>query len=128
MLKIALVMGGGALGSLFRYLISEFSSKSFTGSFPYGTLIVNLTGSFFIGLCWAFFLQGQMSTNVKTFLFIGILGGFTTFSSFSAETMHLFRDNEIKMGLLNILANNIFGLLLVFGGFYIGKQIVSLIN
>ena len=51
-----------------------------------------------------------------------------TFSSFSAETMHLFRDNEIKMGLLNILANNIFGLLLVFGGFYIGKQIVSLIN
>jgi len=125
MYKILLVMAGGAAGSALRYLVSEFTTRNYSGLFPYGTLFVNLAGSFIIGMCWALFEQGHISANLKTFLFIGILGGFTTFSSFSAEAMNLFRENHIGTGITYILASNIIGLLLVFGGFFTGKSIVS---
>ncbi|MEK6589569.1 MAG: CrcB family protein, partial [Nitrospinota bacterium] len=67
-----------------------------------------------------------ISSNTRTFIFIGILGGFTTFSSYTMETLNLFRDGEIKLGLTNILANNIIGLLLVFIGFILGKGLINL--
>lgn len=124
MLKIALVMGGGALGAGLRYLVSEFTSSNYTGIFPYATLFVNLAGSFIIGMLWAFFEQGHISANLKTFLFVGILGGFTTFSSFSAEAMNLFRDQHFGEGVTYILVSNVLGLLLVFGGFYSGKSML----
>lgn len=128
MAKILLLLSGGALGTLARYYTSGIAHKLFIGSFPVGTLAVNLAGSFIIGLLWSFWEQGSISSNMRTFVFIGILGGFTTFSSFSLETMNLFRDNEIKLGILNILANNILGILLVFLGFMSAKGILNLVK
>lgn len=125
MWKILFVLAGGALGSVFRYSVSGMSHRLFTGVFPYGTLVVNLAGSFFIGFAWGLLENTNISSNFRTFLFIGIFGGFTTFSSYSLETMNLLRDGEIKMGLINILGSNLLGLLLVFLGFILSKSIIQ---
>lgn len=128
MAKIILVLLGGALGSLVRYSVSEFMQKYSDGTFPLGTLIVNLAGCLLIGLIWGIAEQGNISVNLRTFIFIGLLGGFTTFSAFSVETMNLFRDNEIRLGIINILANNILGILLTVGGFVLISRIYQYIK
>ena len=96
--------------------------------FPLGTLLVNLIGSFIIGLAWGFFETNSFSPNLRAFLFIGVLGGFTTFSSFSLETMNLLRDGEFKIGIINILANNVLGIVLVFGGLFTSRELLSFLK
>lgn len=125
MTKLLLVLAGGALGSLARYAASGLTYKYFSGAFPLGTLAVNLAGSFLIGLLWGLWETSNISTSMKTFVFIGILGGFTTFSAYSMETLGLFRGGEIKLALVNIFANNILGLLLVFAGFLAGQALAK---
>lgn len=126
MTKIVLLLAGGATGTVTRYAVSGLTHRYFDGTFPIGTLVVNLIGSFLIGLIWGLWETSNISSNTRTFIFIGILGGFTTFSSYTMETLNLFRDGEIKLGLTNILANNIIGLLLVFIGFILGKGLINL--
>ena len=128
MIKILLVMTGGALGSVSRYLLSGFTHKYIDGSFPYGTLSVNLLGSFIIGFLWIIFESGNFSSNLRTIMFIGFLGGFTTFSTYALETINLFRDEQYKLAFTNILTNNILALLLVFIGIIAGKQLLYLIK
>jgi fluoride exporter len=116
--SIIFVALGGALGSVFRYLLSTWTqtaSKSI--DFPYGTLTVNLIGCFVIGfLAQLAEARGVFTSESRSFMFIGILGGFTTFSSFGNETINLFRDGESFNALANIGANVIFGLILVWLG------------
>jgi len=128
MIKVIYLLSGGAIGTLLRYSVSGLSHRMFSSIFPWGTLMVNLIGSFVIGLLWGISEQTNFSPNIRAFIFIGILGGFTTFSSYSLETLNLFRDGEIKMGIINILANNILGLILVFAGFVLSKGIVNFIK
>lgn len=109
---------GGALGSVFRYVLSiwtQLLSKSI--DFPYGTLAVNLLGCFVIGfLAQLAEARGVFTSESRAFIFIGILGGFTTFSSFGNETINLLRDGETMNALANVGANVIFGLILVWLG------------
>jgi CrcB protein len=128
MSKIFLLASGGAIGTVLRYSLSGFTYRFVNGVFPWGTLLVNLAGSFVIGLLWGLFELDNFSTNVRHFIFIGILGGFTTFSTFTLESLNLFRDGEIKLALSNILASNIFGLLLVLAGFIVSKYIVHILR
>lgn len=128
MYKIILLASGGAIGTVLRYSLSGFTYRFVNGVFPWGTLLVNLAGSFVIGLLWGLFEIDNFSTNVRHFIFIGILGGFTTFSTFTLESLNLFRDGEIKLALSNILASNIFGLLLVLAGFIISKYLVHILR
>jgi CrcB protein len=114
-MKVVLVMLGGALGTLVRYSVVNSTFKFVVHNFPLGTLIVNLVGSFFIGLLWGFFDQDSPS-NLRAFLFVGVLGGFTTFSAYSIETLNLFRDGNIRLAVVNILANNVLGIALAFCG------------
>jgi CrcB protein len=95
------------------------------GVFPWGTLLVNMMGSFIIGLLWGVFETGNLSTNVRNFIFIGVLGGFTTFSTFALESLNLFRDGEMKLALSNLLVSNILGVALVFVGFLLSKYIIN---
>lgn len=125
MVKIAYILVGGAIGTYLRYAVSGYSYKLFDWIFPIGTLVVNLLGSFVIGLLWGVFESGNMSPNIRVFLFIGILGGFTTFSSYMLETLNLYRDGEVRLAVINLLANNIFGLIMVIGGFFLSKLLVS---
>ena len=116
--SIIFVAVGGAFGSVFRYLLgtwTQTASKSL--DFPYGTLTVNLLGCFAIGfLAQLAEARGVFTSETRAFVFIGILGGFTTFSSFGNETINLLREGENWNALANVSANVIFGLILVWLG------------
>ena len=109
---------GGALGSVSRYLLGTWvQSVSKSIDFPYGTLTVNLIGCFVIGfLSQLAEARGVFTSESRALVFVGILGGFTTFSSFGNDTINLVRDGETLNALLNVSANVIFGLALVWLG------------
>jgi fluoride exporter len=123
--SVIFVALGGALGSVFRYLFSSWTqtvSKSI--DFPYGTLAVNLIGCFVIGfLAQLAENRGVFTSESRVFVFIGILGGFTTFSSFGNDTINLLRDGERWNALANVGANVIFGLILVWLGRMVAYRI-----
>lgn len=118
LLNITLVALGGALGSASRYLLGTWTqSASRSIDFPYGTLTVNLVGCFVIGLFSQLAeARGVFTPETRALVFFGILGGFTTFSSFGNDTINLLRDGETFNALLNIGANVILGLALVWLG------------
>lgn len=128
MVKILLLAGGGALGTLFRYTLSGLTYRAFDGIYPWGTLAVNLAGCLAVGFLWGFSEIENISPNVRSFIFIGFLGGFTTFSTFALESFHLLRDGEIKFAVSNILLSNVFGIVLVFIGFYISKHLLNVLR
>ena len=128
MVKYILLATGGAIGTVLRYSMSGLTYRIVNGVFPWGTIFVNLTGCFAIGLLWGFFEIQNISSHMRNFIFIGILGGFTTFSTYALESLNLLRDGEIKLAMTNLLISNICGLLLVFAGFMLSKFIINLIK
>jgi CrcB protein len=117
-INILLVGLGGFIGSVLRYLLGGYVQQTLKSStFPYGTLAVNLIGCFVIGLLAQYGeSRGAFSNESRAFIFIGILGGFTTFSSFGNETINLVRDSFVMNATLNVGANVILGLLAVLLG------------
>lgn len=117
--KILLVGLGGFIGSVLRYVLSGYVqqwSKSF--EFPYGTLAVNLSGCFVIGfLSQLAEMQGVFAAESRAFVFVGVLGGFTTFSTFGNETMNLLRDGEHLFALANLTGHLVLGL----GAVWLGR-------
>ncbi len=107
---------GGACGSLLRYLASGTIYLYLGASFPYGTLFVNILGSFIIGVLSELVTYFSWGPSIRSFLLIGLLGGFTTFSSYSIETVNLFRDGEIIMASLNLFLNNLLSISLALLG------------
>ncbi|OGS02007.1 MAG: camphor resistance protein CrcB [Elusimicrobia bacterium RIFOXYA1_FULL_47_7] len=122
-MKYIYIALGGTIGALLRYGVSGLTYRYFDGVFPWGTLAVNLSGCFAIGFLWAISEQVILSAHFKPFVLVGIIGAYTTFSTFSLETFHLLRDKEIKMALVNVLASNILGIGLVFLGFVLANLI-----
>lgn len=123
--KLFLVGVGGFIGSAARYLMSGYV-QSVSGSigFPYGTLSVNLAGCFVVGfLSHLADARGIFTTDTRSFVFIGLLGGFTTFSTFGNETMNLLRDGENTNALFNIGSHVLLGLFFV----WLGRSIAYLI-
>lgn len=115
--KYLLVLAGGAIGSLARYIAGTAIMSRFTGRFPLGTLIVNVTGCFFIGAIMTMLTQKTAPhPNWRLFLVVGILGGYTTFSSFEWETFAATRDGSSWIGLLNVMASVGLGYLAVWLG------------
>src|SRR6266480_1733211 len=89
-----LIAVGGAAGSLLRYLIGGAVQRMSAGGFPVGTMFVNVSGCFLIGILLRQFLNMQISPELRAFLIVGFCGGFTTFSTFSAETLGLIEGGE----------------------------------
>jgi fluoride exporter len=94
---------GGGIGAACRYWLSGVVYRWLPASFPFGNLVVNITGCFLIGVLMTVFSERfTVNPALRLFLVIGILGGFTTFSSFSYETISLLKDNEVAAAFLNI--------------------------
>lgn len=118
--NLLLVALGGSIGAVFRYLISIFMIQVFGSSFPFGTLLVNVLGSFLMGVIYA---QGQMShisPELKALIGIGLLGALTTFSTFSNETLLLLQEGDWLKATLNVVLNLSLCLFMV----YLGQQLV----
>lgn len=126
LLRILLVASGGAVGSVLRYLVSGLGARWGNGFFPWGTMLVNLTGSFLIGLAWGLLGREDTPPQTRLFLFIGIFGGFTTFSTFTFESFNLLRDGNIKLAVGNLLISNIGGILCVFAGVLVSGILLQL--
>jgi len=127
-LKLLYVVLGGGLGALLRYLASGLVQRNSAGVFPYGTMAVNLAGALMIGILWELFQNITISTNARLFVFMGLLGAFTTFSTFSLETMNLVKDREYIQAVVNVAVSNISCLVLVFSGSALVRLLIRLIN
>ncbi len=117
MMRLLIIALGGALGAVLRYVISEIPYRYFSPTFPYGTLLVNLLGAFIIGMLFELSRRINIPSDWRVFVFIGIIGAFTTFSTFALETVNLVRDSEYIPALWNILITNFAGLFVVYLGF-----------
>jgi CrcB protein len=111
--------------SILRYLLSGLAQRiTDQSSFPIGTVIINLTGCFVIGLLSQLAeSRGVFTSAARTIVFIGILGGYTTFSTFSSETINLFRSGQGHLAVLNIIVQVLGGLVLVWAGRTAGQLI-----
>lgn len=104
-MRVALVALGGAIGSVARYGVGSLAAQLFGAAFPYGTLVVNLTGSFLISIIMHVALAGTaISLEMRIFLTTGIMGGFTTYSSFNYETLALINQRAYGLAGLNVAA------------------------
>lgn len=122
MWKIFCVGIGGFIGSALRYMISLYAPKLLGTQLPYGTLIVNVVGGVMIGFIMELSLGRNISPELRLFLTTGIMGGFTTFSTFSYETINLFTAGSYLSGSLNVCLN----LFLSLGGVILGKSIAHI--
>ncbi len=123
MLKVLLVGAGGFLGSISRYAAGGFIHRLLDNPwFPYGTATVNILGCFIIGFLGGLIETRQFFTpEIRLFLMVGFLGGFTTFSSFGYETMTLVRDAQMFAAFSNIILQLVLGLSAVWFGFNLSR-------
>ena len=124
MTNVLVVFLGGGIGASARYLLSTALSRTINSSFPYGTFVVNVLGCFLIGLLMSMFEERFLvNPALRMFLTIGILGGFTTFSTFSYETITLLNDAQFLYAGLNIALSIVTCLGATYVGMTLGKMV-----
>jgi CrcB protein len=117
-------MLGGATGALSRFILSEKITEKFGSHFPFGTLSVNVLGSFVMGLLAVVLVERmELDPVYRLGIFVGFLGAFTTFSTFSMENFNLFEEGMQMRALLNMVISVMFSVLAVWLGVSIGKAI-----
>jgi CrcB protein len=110
---------GSFFGGILRYLLSSFIQSKFESSYPFGTMLVNIIGCFFIGVIYAYFEKGALSQEWRMILITGLLGGFTTFSAFSMETVNLLYDGQFLYAGLYVVLSILIGIFFTFLGIII---------
>ena len=125
MLRTILIVGtGGFIGSVMRYLVQYYVEKGMSSTFPLGTLIANIAGSFIIGMVFALADKGNlMSAEWRIFLAVGVCGGFTTFSAFAYNNFNMIKEHAFGQLFINVGGNLFFGILAV----YLGIVVIRLI-
>lgn len=115
---------GGILGANARYLIAGWAAQRFGTAFPYGTFVINISGSFILGLFMAL-LQDRafIHPNYRLFFATGFCGAYTTFSTLTYESLRLFEDGSFLLGFTNIVGSMLVGMLGVFSGYILGRMI-----
>lgn len=124
--RLLLICLGGAIGTGLRYVTAVAAAQWFGAEFPYGTLIVNLAGSFVIGLLQQLGLEAlTIPDNVRLFLTTGMMGGLTTYSTFSYETIRLMEASAWSQAWINILVTTVLSLGLCFLGIAVGRSVMQ---
>jgi fluoride exporter len=118
---LLLIFAGSSLGGLCRFALSGMVARRFGERFPFGTLIVNISGAFLIGMAWVVLSPGA----ARDFLMFGFLGGYTTVSSFSLNTLTLLQDGQWFHGALNFFGSFLLCLAAVFGGAGVGALLIT---
>ncbi|MFZ0064131.1 MAG: fluoride efflux transporter CrcB [Pyrinomonadaceae bacterium] len=124
MQRIIFVGVAGLLGTLGRYWLSGLIARRYGETFPWGTLVVNAVGCFVTGA--VYYVSEErflVSPTVRSVILIGLLGGFTTFSSYGLQTFTLLREGEFGLALLNVTLSNVLGLLLIWAGYTLMKAL-----
>jgi CrcB protein len=117
-----LVIGiGGVLGANARYLIASWMTHRFGFAFPYGTFVINLSGSFILGLFTAFMLKNSTYHHLRLFFAVGFLGAYTTFSTFSVESLQLLQNGRPLLCLTYVISSAALGVSGAWVGFLLGR-------
>jgi CrcB protein len=122
MTKTILIGIAGLVGTLLRYWLSGFVTRQSGETFPWGTLVVNIFGCLLAGA--VFYLAEEralFNPTVHTVILIGLLGGFTTFSSYGLQTFTLLRDGAFGLATLNLVISNVLGVLMVWAGYSLAR-------
>lgn len=122
-MNVLLVAIGGAIGAAARYLVGAWLSSLLGSDFPWGTFFINVTGSFLIGVVLVLVQGGALPVGARHFVAVGILGGYTTFSTYSYETLGLVSDGNLVGALLNALGQVVLSLVSVYLGVVAGRLI-----
>lgn len=126
MLKFVLIALGGGAGALLRYLVAGWAQSLSGGSFPLGTLVVNVTGCLVIGVLAAVFAGPQLiAEEYRVAVLVGVMGAFTTFSTFGWETFSLAQDGQAQLALANLVLSNTLGLAAVWIGYRVTERIIG---
>jgi CrcB protein len=124
MMKTILIGLAGLVGTILRYWLSGLAARQYGETFPWGTIAVNLIGCFLAGAI--FYVTEErvlVSPTLRTMILIGLLGGFTTFSSYGLQTFALLRDGQFGLATLNVAASNVVGLVMVWAGYVASKAL-----
>ncbi|OCP18705.1 MULTISPECIES: fluoride efflux transporter CrcB [unclassified Ensifer] len=125
MTHLLLVGAGGAIGSMARYLLGLWTLRRWGPGFPWGTLSVNITGSFLIGLLAELIMRKfGASAEMRLFLITGVLGGYTTFSAFSLDAIMLLERGEVALAFGYVAASVLLSILAVFAGLALMRTMV----
>jgi CrcB protein len=120
-----LILAGGAVGSVGRYLVTVSMADRLGAALPWGTLTVNLVGSFLIGLIATLADEvGSIGPQARLFLIVGVLGGFTTFSSFSLESFRLVEQHELPRALMSVVGSVALGFAAALLGIAAGRGLI----
>lgn len=121
---ILLISLGAVIGANLRYFVNRFSIRYLSADIPFGTFIVNLTGSFILGFFLVWTMERvELDPRWRSFIAIGFCGAYTTFSSFSYETYVLIEQNNYALAALNFVCNNLFCILAVIAGTMLARAI-----
>jgi CrcB protein len=116
---------GGFVGSIARFWLATYIGQRMGTRFPHGTFLVNISGSFLIGMVMTILAERtQLSPTWRYLIPIGFIGGYTTFSTFEFETLRAIQDGQFTIGLLNIVLSVVVGFAMVWTGAMVGKAIV----
>nr|WP_319570706.1 fluoride efflux transporter CrcB [uncultured Draconibacterium sp.] len=126
MLRTILLVGsGGFIGSVLRYLVQLFVEKGMSTTFPWGTFVANIAGSFIIGVVFALAQKGNfLNAEWRMFLAVGFCGGFTTFSSFAYNNLTMLKEQTYGQFFLNVGGSLFFGLLAVYLGMILVRAVI----
>lgn len=123
-MTLAVIAGAGALGALARYAVGGWVSDRASGVFPWGTLIVNVSGSLLLGFLFVLLTERFLPhPTLRLGLTVGFLGAYTTFSTFSLETLRLIQDGAVGIAAMNVAASVAAGLLAVYLGTIAGRAL-----
>lgn len=121
--QLLAIAAGGSIGAVLRFLLSSQVYNGFGRDFPYGTIVVNVVGSLLMGLLYQLFLQRySVSPEMKAALLVGLLGAFTTFSTFSIETVLLLEQGNLFKAMMNVIVSVVVCIIATWAGLLIARQ------